>query len=221
MRRFCALLCVGMATCSMAAATTVTVGDSTSPWLGFMNVSNLPAPQGDGAFQFGSGWGVPDLVTTFDDGANTLTLSPNTVNDPDPYWYIGGGGPGQPGNKIMEANLYIEETDVLNGQTVTFEGNILSDTMPIHETVIFIKDFAPDYSSFNVTEIVATPGPFSISLATDPGLGRHVQYGFATTGVNVWETDVAPFGTVVIGTVPEPTSLALLGLAGLVCLRRR
>ena len=85
------------------AGTSVNVGidDSTANWLGFMNVSEL-----DGTPVFGSGWVIPDLVANFDDGANTLTMSPNTIGDPDPFWYQGGGGPGAMGNKIMEANLY-------------------------------------------------------------------------------------------------------------------
>ena len=67
----------------------------------------------------------------------------------------------------------------------------------------------------------AYPGPFSISLETDPGLGRHVQWGFQSVGVNVWITDIDPFGSVVIETIPEPGSLTLMGLGGLLLLRRR
>ncbi|RMF84948.1 MAG: PEP-CTERM sorting domain-containing protein [Planctomycetota bacterium] len=200
---------------------TVGVGQSTEPWLGFMNVFELPI--NGGGFVFGSPWGVSDLVATFDDPANTLTLSPNTIADPDPFWYIGGGGPGAPGNKIMEANLYQEfPAGALAGETLTFEGTVLSNTFtPAHNTVIFIKDFAPDFSSFNITTVPAVPGPFSVSMALDPGPGRHVQYGFQTVGVNVWPTDVAPFGNVVIGTIPEPASLSLLALGGLLAVRRR
>ena len=217
----CGVLALGLLVSSAVADTTVYVGQSAEPWLGYMNVSNLPAPDGDGAYQFGSAWGVPDLVSEFDDGLNKLTLSPNTINDPDPYWYIGGGAPGAAGNKIMEANLYIETTDVLNGQTVTFEGVVSSDTTTdAHDAYIFIKDFAPDYSTFIGTTIPVTPGPFSISLATDAGAGRHVQYGFQFIGANVWATDVAQYGNVMIRTIPEPASLALLALAGLLIRRR-
>jgi hypothetical protein len=49
-----------------------------------------------------------------------------------------------------------------------------------------------------------------------------VQYGFQTTGVNVWVTDVAPFGDIQITAIPEPSGSALAGLAaGLLFLRRR
>jgi len=215
------LLAVAVAGTAASAQTTVGVDQSGAPWLGFMNVFELPA--NGGGFVFGSGWGVPDLVATFDDPNNELVLSPNTVNDPDPFWYQGGGGPGQAGNKVMEANLYQEVTDGLAGQMVTFEGTILSDsTTSAHMGRIFIKDFAADYSSFNETIIDITgPGAFSISLLTDAGPGRHVQYGFQFIGENVWSTDVAPFGNITIGTVPTPASAALIGLGGLVASRRR
>ena len=54
-------------------------------WVGYMNVFDM-----SGAYQFGSGWGVPDLKTTLDLGANTITLQPNfntyADNPGDPYW---------------------------------------------------------------------------------------------------------------------------------------
>ena len=197
-------------------------GGGGSPWLGFMNVFELPA--NGGGFIFGSPWGVSDLVANFDDPNNKLTLLPNSIGDPDPFWYIGGGGPGSPGNKIMEAVLYQEYTDVFNGQTVTFEGVVSSNTFTqAHVATIFVRDFAPDFSSFNESSIPLVPGPFSVSLNADPGAGRHVQYGFQVRGENVWITDIDPFGNAMIRTIPEPGTLALLGLAGLtiVCRRRR
>jgi PEP-CTERM motif-containing protein len=215
----CSLAVAGLMTASANAAVTVDVQPSAAPWIGYMNVFNLPID--GGAFQFGGSWGVPDLVTTFNDGAGTMTLSPNTIGDPDPYWYIGGGAPGNPGNKIMEAATYIEN-DLLAGEDITFEGTVLSNSYTAaHEAFIFIRDFAPDFSSFNETSIPATVGAFSINLVTDPAPGRHIQYGFVSRGENVWAGDEGPFGSVVIGTIPEPASLALLGLGGLVMLRRK
>ena len=203
-----------------SADSTVTVGNSGAGWLGYMNVFNRPAD--GGAFQFGSPWGTPDLNSSFNDAAPSLTLSVNTIGDPNPYWYIGGGGPGQQGNKIMDANLYIESTGVHSG-IFTFTGNVLSNTFTsAHTTAIFIKDFAPDYSSFNTTTVNASVGAFSISLALVADSARHVQWGFETIGVNVWATDAAQFGSVVIGpTVPAPGAFALLGMSGLLVSRRR
>ena len=167
-----------------------------------MNVFNLPG--NGGAFQFGSVWGFADLTASY--SGSVLTLGPNTIGDPDPYWYIGGGGPGAPGNKIMEANAYAQEDGPLAGQTLTFSGIVLANTLTSAHTVIaFVKDFAPDFSSFNQNTVaLTTPGLFTVSLATVNDPARHVQWGFQMVGVNVWVTDVGPFGTMTIG--PDPVT---------------
>ncbi|MEX0611018.1 MAG: PEP-CTERM sorting domain-containing protein [Pirellulales bacterium] len=212
----CAMLCAAV---RADAQVTVTV-DPGASWLGFMNVSNLP--EDGGAYQFGSPWGTADLVATF--SGPVLTLSPNTIGDPAEYWYKGGGGPGAQGNKIMEANMYIEVTGPLSGTTVTFTGEVLSNSLTAaHTSVAFIKDFAPDYSSSVNVTVPLTSGVFSISLPTIADPARHVQYGFATTGPNVWITDVGPFGSVQVTAIPEPASIALvaLGTGALVGFGRR
>ncbi|HYG23578.1 MAG TPA: PEP-CTERM sorting domain-containing protein [Verrucomicrobiae bacterium] len=204
------------AAASPAATLTVDPGAS---WLGYMNVFNLPSD--GGAFQFGSSWGTSDLRASF--SGDTLTLAPNTIGDLAAYWYIGGGAPGAPGNKIMEANFYQETTGPLSGQMVTFTGTVLANSLTTsHTAVAFIKDFAPDYSSSVTTTVPLTPGMFSVSLATINDPARHVQFGFQMTGVNVWATDVGPFGSVQIAPIPEPTVLSLVavGLTGLL-LRKR
>ena len=198
-----ALLACTLSVGAARADVTVTV-DPAVITNGFMNVFNLPV--NGGAFQFGSGWGIADLTASYT--GNVVTLGPNVIGDPNPYWYIGGGGPGSPGNKIMEANLYAEPAGSLPGQNVTFVGNVLSNTLTsAHKVVAFIKDFAPDFSSFNITTVVLpTSGSFSISLATVNDPARHVQWGFQMTGPCVWVTDVAPFGSVSIGpTGATPT----------------
>ncbi|MFT5424569.1 MAG: hypothetical protein ACI89L_002365 [Phycisphaerales bacterium] len=230
MNRLSICLAAAFVTVPVAQAQNVNVSDSTAPWLGYMNVFELDA--NGGGFVFGSGWGTPDLKATFDDGAGTLTLAPTFVNDPNEFWYqntsgtaadpINPGGPGQLGNKMMEANLYQEATDVYNGVSLTFSGNVISNSFTAaHESWIFIKDYASDYSSFTETRIAVTAGAFSFSHATDAALGRHVQWGFQTIGENVWDGDEGPFGSAVIGTVPTPASAALLGLGGLIATRRR
>lgn len=210
-----------LGTSALAGTTNVGIDPSSAPWLGFMNVFELP--ENGGGFVFGSGWGVADLTASFDDGANTLTVGPNTVGDPDPFWYQGGGGPGAAGNKFMEANLYQQIDGALAGQTVTFEGSVLSHTFTdAHNARVFIRDFAADFSSsVDVFADVDAAGNFSISLDTIDDASRHVQWGIQVSGVNVWVTDVAPFGNVVFGTIPTPGSLAMLGLGGLVAARRK
>lgn len=205
--------CIGLGTAFSAKADTSVTVDPGATWLGYMNVFELPA--NGGGYVFGSPWGTADLPATFS-GA-VLTLAPNSIGDPDPFWYIGGGGPGAPGNKIMEANMYVEtHGGLLGGQTVTFAFTVLANTFTsAHTAYAFIRDFAPDYSSFNQAIVaLTTPGDYSINLATLPDPARHVQYGFQTVGVNVWITDVGPYGFVQITAIPEP-SVALLGIAGL------
>ncbi len=182
----------------------VGIDDSTAPWLGYMNVLDLP--QNGGLYQFGSPWAVEDLVAEFDDTTGKLTMKPNSIDDPDPYYYQGGGAPGAPGNKVMEANLYQELTDTLQGKLLTFEGTVLSnDFTSEHEAYIFIRDFAPNYGSFAQAIIPAVPGDFSLSLVTVDAPGRHVQWGLQVSGVCVWITDVDPFGSIVYRTGDGPT----------------
>ncbi len=210
----CALLC---ATVRVDAAS-VTV-DPGASWIGYMNVSETP--QNGGGYVFGSSWGTADLTATF--SGPVLTLGPNTVGDPDPFWYTPAGGPGAIGNKTMDANMYIQTVDgTYTNQTLTFTGNVLANTL-FGQTnqlgngwtsVAFIKDFASDYSSFVQTTAALTPGVFSISLATVNDPARHVQYGFETIGPDVWATDVGPYGNIQITGVPEPATLFLVGFVG-------
>jgi hypothetical protein len=200
-----ALVASLMVCAGVAQAATVTV-DPLTLTNGYMNVFELPA--NGGAYLWGSGWGFGDLTAVYS-GSN-LTLGPNTIGDPNEYWYqcVGSavppncGGPGAPGNKNMEANSYAEVNDgSLAGQTVTFNGVVLANSLTsAHTVVAFVKDYAPDFSSFNVSAVALTaPGPFTVSLATVNDPARHVQWGFQTVGPNVWVTDLAPFGTITIG----------------------
>jgi len=199
----------------------VGVNDSSAPLHGWMNVFELPA--NGGGLAFGSAWGIADLTATFDDVAGTMTMSPNTIADPDPFWYIGGGGPGAQGNKIMEANLYQQIDDgSFAGSTVTFDGFVSSDTLTgAHSAKVFIRDFASDFSSVVESSVAIVDGAFSISLDTIADPTRHVQWGIQVSGVDVWITDVAPFGSLAITTVPSPSALALLSFGGIAASRRR
>ena len=157
-----ALLCA-MATSSSAADVGI---DPNATWLGFMNWFEIPA--NGGAYVSGGGWGTKDLTANFTNSNTVLTLGPNSVNDPNPYWYTPSGGPGATGNKIMDANFYQESTGVYTGQTLNFSGTVLTNTMIAPYTqVAFIKDFAADYSSNVTTTVPLTPGPFTVSLRDD------------------------------------------------------
>ncbi len=194
-----------------AAGTTVTV-DPGETWLGYMNVFNINRPpQGPptpGSFVFGSPWGFADLTASFDLD-NCLTLGVNSIEDPNPFWYTPAGGPGALGNKWMDASSYVEKSDSPNfsGTNVTFSGTVKANTFTANHTArAFIRDFSPDYSTFQEVSVALTSDTFSISMDTVAGAGRHVQYGFNVQGENVWITDSAPFGTVVVGDSSTPTA---------------
>jgi hypothetical protein len=166
--------------------TNVTVNSSSS-WSGYMNVFNKP--QDGGGYQFGSPWGTADLCAVFN--SSGLVLSPNVIGDPNAYWYTPSGGPGSVGNKTMDASMYVE-IGALPGRKLIFSGNVLSNTLVSASntnaigngwtSVAFIKDFAPDYSSFNVsTQALTGTGAFSIQLNTVNDPARHVQYGLDRT----------------------------------------
>jgi hypothetical protein len=211
---------------ALHAATTVSVPTGPAGFQGFMNVFNIP--QNGGAYQFGQAWGTADLRATF--SGSVLSLACNTIGDPNPYWYNPSGGPGAIGNKIMDANFYNETTGVFQGQTLTFQGQVLANNLvgPTDAlgngwtAVAFIKDFAPDYSSSFSQTVPLTPGNFSVSLSLVNDPARHVQYGFEVIGPDVWAGDPLTFNSIQI--VPEPSSIALLGLGclgTLVAARRR
>jgi hypothetical protein len=217
----CALLAAG-------GANAQTVGvDPGAAWVGYMNVFEIPS--NGGAYVFGQAWGVADLTATW--SAGVLTLGPNTINDPNSFWYTPSGGPGATGNKIMDANMYVETTGLYSGVTLTFTGIVLDDSLGSDvdgngngwTSVAFIKDFAPDYSSFVSVTAPLVNGVFSISLNTVNDATRHVQWGFETIGPDVWITDVGNYGTFQVTAVPEPSTLALLGLGllGTMVWRRR
>src|SRR5438105_199764 len=120
----CLAACGLIATVGSSNAATVAV-DPNAPWLGYMNV--FETPQHGGGYVFGSGWGIPDLRATW--SGSVLTLSPNTIGDPNPFWYSPSGGPGSVGNKSMDANMYVETTGVFSGQTLHFEGSVVANSL--------------------------------------------------------------------------------------------
>ncbi|HUJ09335.1 MAG TPA: PEP-CTERM sorting domain-containing protein [Verrucomicrobiae bacterium] len=223
------IVCVALsAFANVRADMSVTV-DPGASWIGYLNVFDIPQnasmgpyPPDVGPYIFGSAWGTADLVATF--SGPVLTLKPNSVNDPSTFWYIGGGAPGAIGNKITAADMYVEVGSLPN-QTLTFSGTVLESTLlgstdPLGNgwtAVAFVKDFAPDYSSYNEQSVALTDGAFSVSLATVDDPTRHVQYGFEVEGPDVWITENSSYGDIQVGPIPEPSSIALVlsGLLGL------
>ncbi len=73
---------------------TIDPNNPSSGWLGYMNIFNLPAD--GGAAQSGQSWSIANLNASFDTNGE-LCLSPNTIGDPNEYWYqcVGGSVPPQ------------------------------------------------------------------------------------------------------------------------------
>ena len=178
--------------------------DSGTMTNGFMNVSDLPSA--GGAYQFGSQWAVPDLRANFTSGTS-VTLAPCFVSDTSSYWYTPSGQPGATGNKIMEANLYGQADGTLAGKPVKFSGTVPNFSLLSGSgnwTVkAFVRDFSADYSSHTESVVPVTgTGAFSVSMTTSSDPTHHVQWGFQTTGPDVWITDLPSKGNVVVNALP-------------------
>jgi len=202
--------CALLAAAAQAYSQTVTVDPGTMT-LGYMNWSPIatdaPGYGGSGS----SAWGLSDLQASF--SGTTLTVSPNIncYNASSSYWVNADGS----GANTMDANVYNETTGTYVNTTLTFQYDVLADTLVSpYYSVAFIKDFASDYSSFtSVTAPLTTLGEASLSLPTG-GAGDHIQYGFETFGPDANPATAAQLGSAEIAAVavPEPASFALLGM---------
>jgi len=207
---------LGGMTAGLAETVSVTV-DPAQNWVGYMNVFDLPV--GSGGYLWGSPWGTGDLAAVFTGDQLKLSPNTNTYNPADPYWT----NPDGSGAKWMNANMYVEPADVL-GKTLAFSGQVLSNTFVApYASQAFIKVLDPSQGWITIAEVYAplvAGQNFALSLAIPDTAGLVPQYGFVTDGANANPATVDALGCVIVGPIPEPATLALLGLAGLLIRRR-
>ncbi len=194
---------VSLQTLSINSTVPLTINSATMT-NGYMNVFDRASGTYDPTVS--GPWAVPDLRADFTSGTS-VTLAPCYVADSGTFWYTPSGQPGAEGNKIMEANVYGQADGTYAGKTVSFSGTVPSYSLLSGSgnwsVKAFVRDFAADFSSFTESQVaISTTGSFSVSLATANDPTRHVQWGLQTTGPDVWITDLASKGTVVVNAVP-------------------
>ncbi len=187
---------------------TVTVSGS-SNWVGYANVFGLDGT----SFEFGSAWGLADVKSVVNVGANSITLSPNfnAYAAGDAYWSNGAIG-----NKIFEGNTFVENS-ALAGQVLTFSGNVVSNTLASGYTAVaFIKGLNPatGYSAdVNVSVPLVSGQAFTLSTTTAIPSGLIVQYGFTIKGLNGNPANEVALGNVVVeASSAPPVSLTQMTL---------
>jgi hypothetical protein len=219
------VLAVMLAVTGIASADMTVNGSSFFPTNGWMNVSNSPA--NGGAYLWGSGWGVPALRTSGVAGNLQLQTNVNASDDNYAAWSGGTDMYWLPGAKTMEALSYVESGwGEFKGQNVTFNFVVGSNNLAgvngyVTEAFIKVLDAGGSWATTQQIYMPLTIGAHTLTLLNvDPTLATpSVQVGFRVVGLN----DVSGSATAGLSAVivPEPLTIALLGLGGMFLRRRK
>lgn len=205
---------------------------SAASWIGYMNVFNNDSGA-QGGFVFGQGWGVADLKTTIVTSnpgtlvGDQLTLQPNfntyADNPGDPFWRDNAGA-GPDGNKWMEANVFVETSSIAE-PTFTLQGVVDNYTLDsAYQAQAFIKVLDPSQGFATVlNDTIALPasGSFTVNSDLSSYQGLLLQTGFVVSGLNANPDNETTLGNVKVTLVPEPSSVGLLGIGGLLAVMGR
>jgi hypothetical protein len=216
-----ALTTLAACTTAAAAETIYVTVDSSSPWVGFANVFELPADPGTGRGAYWQGIFLDSNIAALPASvaANVATLAPNAIFGGEPMagspdWWTPDGLGGFTPNKVIEANVYVDtgfSGVALSGNTIHFAGLTVESSLAApYVGYAWIRDFSLDYSVLRnqvITPLVAGQA-FDLSMVTLSG--GAVQYGFALVGPNADPSALPGLGTISISAVPEPATPAML-----------
>ncbi len=198
-------------TTGLMNAQTIVTAQSNANWLGWMDIYDNTGT----THLTGSTWPVADLQTDLNPGFYQMTLYPNynTYDANDPYW-----SNGTIGNKIMEANTYIEDPNLV-GQNVTFTFDVKAQVLgPGYTAEAFIKVINPSNNNavvlYNTLTIIdGALGIHSVSANVPNTPGLITQYGFMIRGLNANIADWIAHGWVWIDQAPTALSLSKIQLS--------
>ena len=199
---------------------------------GYMNVFEINGTgDGPGAYQFGSGWGVPDVKSITSDDL-TFQLFPNIntyVDNPgDAYWRNNAGG-GPDGNKWMEASTFRGYTLAAGETEASLDFDVSAFNLDGRYTLTaFIKTLDPTagygVSAIDSAVISGTMGTTTLSINSLTA-GHILQVGWQMDGINAngatdWGSATSTLESVQV--VPEPATAGLMAIfgGGIVLFRR-